>query len=127
MDTDQNDIFLTRVEEITRMLIEAGIRQNHARVLVYLFYHTDQTSRDIERGTSLRQPEVSIAMNFLMAQGWTEVASLITENKGRPVKLYRLSATIGTILDDIEAEKKEEYQKQIEMIEKIRTIIHQSE
>lgn len=127
MDTYQDSSFSTREEEITRMLVEAGLKQNYSRVLVFLFHHSDLTSRDIERGTSLRQPEVSIAINFLISQGWAEISSLITENKGRPVKLYRLSASIDTILDDIEAGKKEEYLTQIEVIEKVRRLIHGSE
>ncbi|MDD1727820.1 MAG: ArsR family transcriptional regulator [Methanospirillum sp.] len=127
MDTDQNGSFSSRAEEITHMIIRAGMKQNHARVLVFLYFNSDQTSRDIERGTSLRQPEVSIGINHLMSQGWAQVASQITENKGRPVKLYRLCTTVNAILDDIEIEKKDEFQSQLDLIEKIRRLIHESE
>jgi predicted transcriptional regulator len=125
MDTHQIGLFSTREEEIIEMLSRAGVKLNQARVLVFLFGYTDQTSRDIERGTSLRQPEVSIAINCLIYQGWAEVSSLITENKGRPVKLYRLSASIDTILDDIKAEKEEEYKVRLELIENVRRLIHE--
>ena len=127
MDTDQNGSFSNRIEEITHTIIRAGMKQNHARVLVFLYYHSDQTSRDIERGTSLRQPEVSIAINHLLYQGWAEVASQITENKGRPVKLYRLCTTMDAILDDIEIAKKDEFQSQLDLIEKVRRLIHESD
>ncbi|PWR74486.1 hypothetical protein DK846_01345 [Methanospirillum lacunae] len=108
------------------MLTRAGVRQNHARVLVFLFGRSDQTSRDIERGTLLRQPEVSIAINYLIGQGWAKVASLITENKGRPVKLYQLAVTIDTILDDIKKEKEEEYTTRVDLIENVRKLVHES-
>ena len=126
VDADQEGLFSTQEEEITLMLTRAGVRQNHARVLVFLFGRSDQTSRDIERGTLLRQPEVSIAINYLIGQGWAKVASLITENKGRPVKLYQLAVSIDTILDDIKKEKEEEYTSRIDLIENVRRLVQES-
>ncbi len=123
MDTEYSRYFTPRDEELSDILARAGLKRNFARVLVYLFKGTELTSRDIERGTDLRQPEVSIAINYLLKQGWARVTNLLTENKGRPVKLYRLGADIDHILNGIETEKKEEFREQIDLIEQARKMI----
>ena len=126
MESDQPREFTRKDEEIADMLVEAGLKRNYARVLVLLFQDIDLTSREIERGTDLRQPEVSIAINFLIKKKWALVTSLITENKGRPVKLYRLAASIDEILNEVEDGKKKEYHQQVEFLEKVRGLIKTS-
>jgi predicted transcriptional regulator len=115
--------FTPREEEFADLLIRIGIRKNVAKVLVYLAHTPEATSREIERGTDLRQPEVSIAMAQLMERFWVESRENKAENKGRPVKIYRLSRPIGEVMDTIEREKREEANTQLNLIQQLRDYI----
>ncbi len=114
--TEKDNIF-------TDILVQTGLKRNYAKVLVYLSKNKNLTSRDIERGTDLRQPEVSIAINYLRKRGWVKINSLLTENKGRPVKIYTLHMPIQEILTQIENEKSEDFQQYIDLLNQARTII----
>ncbi len=115
--------FTQKEEEFANLLMKIGIKKNVARVLVYLANAPEATSRDIERGTDLRQPEVSIAMASLIEQKWVESREKKAENKGRPVKIYRLSKTIDEIMDNIEREKRDEATKQMKLIQQLRSYL----
>lgn len=115
--------FTQREEEFATLLIRIGIRRNMAKVLVYLAHTNEATSRDIERGTDLRQPEVSIAMAQMIEQRWVENRESKADNKGRPVKIYRLAMPIGEIMDIIETEKRNEAQNQLILIQQLRNYI----
>jgi len=52
-------------EEMAEILISSGLSRPVARTLAYLLKVDAATSIDLERGTGLRQPEVSIAMRQL--------------------------------------------------------------
>ena len=110
-------------ERLAENFIEGGLKKNFARVLTLLSKKEELTSREIERGTDLRQPEVSIAINYLSKRKWARVSNLITENKGRPVKLYKLSMTLDEIVDEIEAEKKDEFEHQMALLKETRGLI----
>jgi len=113
-------------EEIADLFWDIGLKRNSARVLVLLIKDIDLTSREIERAVDLRQPEVSIALTDLMKKRWVQVVSQITENKGRPTKIYRLSRTLDEILDEIKSSIVGEYEKKFEEIEKVRMMIRRS-
>ncbi len=112
-----------RNEEIIRILIGLGIRRNIAKVLVYLSDMTEGTSRMIERGTDLRQPEVSVALKLLMEKGWVESREGNAGGKGRPVKIFRLLRTLREILETIEEEKNRDAEHQRTLIRQLREII----
>jgi predicted transcriptional regulator len=115
--------FTPREEEFAQLLMDIGLKRNVAKVLIYLANTTDATSRDIERGTDLRQPEVSIAMRTLKENGWIESRESKAESKGRPVKIYTLSRPIEEIMDIIEKEKRKEVETQLDLIHKVRDYI----
>jgi predicted transcriptional regulator len=110
-------------EEFASLLISAGIRRNVARVLVYLSSQKEATSREIERITDLRQPEVSMAMGWMAYRGWTESRESRAENRGRPVKFYRLAMPLAKIMDTIEKEKVNEAREQLLLLQKLRDYI----
>jgi len=60
-------------EESVNILMELGLKRNVARTLVYLANADEVTSRSIELGADLRQPEVSIAMRKLREGDWVFV------------------------------------------------------
>jgi predicted transcriptional regulator len=115
--------FTQREEEFADLLTKIGIKRNVSKVLVYLANTPEATSRDIERGTDLRQPEVSIAMAAMMEQKWVESRENKAENKGRPVKIYKLALPINEIMDNIERNKRNEANNQLKMIKQLRDYI----
>ena len=112
--------FTQKEEEFADLLVKLGIKRNVAKVVIYLGFVEEATSREIERGTDLRQPEVSIAMAAMLAQKWVSCRESKAENKGRPVKIYQLACPIGEILDGIEKEKREEAEQQLRLIKQMR-------
>lgn len=115
--------FTEKEEEMADLLSDVGLKKNVAKVLVYLANTEEATSREIERGTDLRQPEVSIAMRTLSEKEWISNRESKAESKGRPVKIYNLSKPMTEIVDTLEKDKKEEIENQLEIIKKIRKII----
>jgi predicted transcriptional regulator len=111
--------FTEKEEEFANLLIEIGTKRNVAKVLVFLANTNEATSRAIERGTDLRQPEVSIAMRYLLDQKWITNRENKTESKGRPVKIYELAKPIVDIMDSIEKEKKKEATTQLALVQKL--------
>ena len=112
--------FTQKEDELANLLMGLGLKRNVARVLVYLANVHEATSRDIERGTDLRQPEVSIAMRFLKECDWVESRESKADSKGRPVKIYQLILPIDSIMDNIESDKKLEAKNQLDLIQRVR-------
>ena len=112
--------FTDKEEEFADLLIEIGMKKNVATVLVFLASTSEATSRAIERGTDLRQPEVSIAMRYLIHQNWISSRESKAESKGRPMKIYELAKPITEIMDNIEKEKKKEATNKLALIKKLR-------
>lgn len=125
MDICQSRMYTSRDEAIADMFVAAGIRRGFARVLVCLIRKPGLTSRDIERGTALRQPEVSVALNYLVERDWAEALECNGSTKGRPVRQYRLSSPVRKILDDIEEEKRGAFSAQLNIIDQIRRVVEE--
>jgi predicted transcriptional regulator len=113
-------IFNEKEEEFANLLIKIGIKKNIARILVYLANIPEATSHDIERGTDMRQPEVSIAMRYLMDKGWIRSRESSADSKGRPIKIYELAKPFNEIMDCIESEKTNEVNNNLALIQKLR-------
>jgi predicted transcriptional regulator len=120
----QHVMYFTEKElEFINLLSDIGTKKNVAQVLVFLANTSEATSRDIERGTDLRQPEVSLAMHDLITHGWIKTRENKTKGKGRPVKIYSLSKPIDKIMGIIEKEKKEQAKKQLARVQKLHEYI----
>jgi predicted transcriptional regulator len=118
--TEKNvQYFTEKEEEFANLLIGIGIKKNIAKVLVFLANTPESTSHAIEHGTDLRQPEVSLAIKYLRDQRWIRSRESPPEKKGRPMKFYALAKPITMIIDNIEAEKKNEANNQLALIKKI--------
>ena len=94
MISEKVSFFTDEEEEFANLLIMIGIKKNIARILVYLTNIPEATSHDIERGTDMRQPEVSIAMQYLLDKGWIRNRESSADSKGRPLKIYELAKSI---------------------------------
>ena len=117
----QNVMYFTeKEEEFVNLLIKINTPKNVAKMLVFLANTSEATSRDIERGTDLRQPEVSIAIKYLAQQNWIKKREIPSEKKGRPMRKYSLAVPIKQIITEIEKEKKNNLNNQIALVGKIR-------
>jgi predicted transcriptional regulator len=108
------DVRLSRRDEtLVDLLVETGLSKNVAKTLVFLSKREETTSVEIEKATGLRQPEVSIAMQELRRRRWVDKRDIKKEGKGRPVHAYRLSASWGDILGQLDRDQ----QARLERIE----------
>ncbi|HIH36760.1 MAG TPA: ArsR family transcriptional regulator [Methanocellales archaeon] len=111
-------------EESVGILMDLGLKRNVARTLMYLANADDVTSRSIELGADLRQPEVSIAMRKLKEENWVVVRDIKREGKGRPLKSYKLAVPIENIITRLEEMKRQQAEKDLENIKKLRKLSH---
>ena len=119
-----NVFFFTEREEVfVNLLIEIGTSKNVAKILVFLANTPEATSRDLERGTDMRQPEVSIAIKYLTDQGWIKSREVPSEKKGRPMRNYSLAVPVKEIIAVIEKTKKNEANNQLAPVNKMRNYL----
>jgi predicted transcriptional regulator len=97
----------TDLEFITT-LRNLNVSRNVATLITYLANANEATSREIEVGTNLRQPEVSIAMRSLRQNKWVEEREIKAAGKGRPMKVYKLGVPLESIINHYEEESKQE-------------------
>jgi len=95
-------------EKAIHLFSELGMPRNLAKTLMYISQVEECRSAEIERGTNLRQPEVSVAMQELQKKGWIKQRDIKKKGKGRPVHIYKLTASLDNIIKTFENEKIEE-------------------
>ncbi|MCR3883586.1 ArsR family transcriptional regulator [Methanotrichaceae archaeon M04Ac] len=108
--------------EFVEVLRDLGIPRNVASMITYLANVQEATSREIEIGSNLRQPEVSIAMRTLRNNGWVEEREIKKDGKGRPMKVYRLTITLEEIITHFEEEKRRESARVMENIGRLKDL-----
>ncbi|TQD26172.1 transcriptional regulator [Methanolobus vulcani] len=109
--------------EIVELLRKLDINRPVALTLACLSSGEEITSREIEMNSSLRQPEVSIAMRYLKDNNWVDIREeKKTEGKGRPVKLYRLITPLEDIVQSIEQRVLLESRYVLNNIEKLKRL-----
>jgi predicted transcriptional regulator len=118
----ENVIYFSDTDwDFISLLAETGIGLNQARMLVFLDRNGEATSREIERGADMRQPEVNVTGRKFLERGWVSISEKKSEGRtGRIPRVYRRIKSFPLILDDIEKEKKAEVQKEIGLIKKMR-------
>lgn len=114
------------LDEYDRRFIEAlkdlGMSRNVATTLTYLTNVPEASSQEIEMSTGLRQPEVSVAMRYMCKNTWVNVHDKKTSGKGRPTKIYSLSAPVDKIVQHYENRILEETQITMKAIDKLKNI-----
>jgi predicted transcriptional regulator len=109
--------------EIVELLRKLDINRPVALTLACLSSGEEITSREIEKNSSLRQPEVSIAMRYLKDNNWVDIREeKKTEGKGRPVKLYKLITPLEEIVQSIEQRVILESRSVLSNIEKLKRL-----
>src|SRR5512137_321751 len=94
--------------EFIEALRNLKVPRNVASLITYLADANEATSREIEMGTNLRQPEVSIAMRAMRQNKWVEERDIKAEGKGRPMKVYKIGMPLESIINHYEEESKQE-------------------
>jgi predicted transcriptional regulator len=115
-------IYFSRTDwDFVSLLAKTGLGLNQAKMLVFLYGSGGAASRDIEREADMRQPEVNSIGRKFLERGWVSVTEIKRVGRsGRSPQYYRLAKSLQLILDDIEREKKEEAQKDLGLIRKMR-------
>jgi predicted transcriptional regulator len=109
-------------DEFASILIQIGLKRNVAKVLTYLAAVTEATSREIEIGSDLRQPEVSIAMREIRRLDWVVERDEKNPGKGRPYRIYRLNKSLSEIVETLEEQKSKESERIMKQIEKLKSL-----
>jgi len=109
-------------DEFASILMKVGLKRNVAKVLTYLAGVAEATSREIEIGSDLRQPEVSIAMREIRKLDWIAERDEKNPGKGRPYRIYKLNRSLPEIIDYLEGEKAKESERILRQIEKLKSL-----
>ena len=114
-----DDKDLEFIEALRSLKVPRGV----AALITYLANVSEASSRDIEMGTDLRQPEVSIAMRTLRQNNWVTEREVKAEGKGRPMKVYKLGMPIEEIIKHYEEVKTSESAQALASIQRLREMI----
>ena len=112
-----------RDREFVEALQGLNVSRSAAALITYLANVREATSREIEMGTGLRQPEVSLGMRVLRENNWVIERDIKSEKKGRPMKVYSLSASLEEILEHYEEEKSRESALTMEAIQRLKQMV----
>ena len=108
--------------EFIEALRKLKVTRNVATLITYLANANEATSREIEVGTNLRQPEVSISMRSLRQNKWVEEREIKAEGKGRPMKVYKLGVPLESIITFYEEEANRESTQTMMSIQKLKEL-----
>ena len=109
-------------DEFASILMKVGLKRNVAKVLTYLAGVAEATSREIEIGSVLRLPDVSIAMREIRKLDWIVERDEKNPGKGRPYRIYRLNKSLPEIVSHLENEKSKESERIMRQIEKLKSL-----
>lgn len=110
-------------ERAIELFAELGMPKNLAKTLLYVSQCDECRSADIEQGTRLRQPEVSVAMQQLLDKGWIKKRDLKKKGKGRPVHIYKPTYPLQSIIKNFEDEKVQEIDTIRKDLSELKTLI----
>ena len=94
--------------KVIQLFVNLGMQKNLAKTLLYISQFDECKCADVEQGTDMRQPEVSIAMQELRRRGWVKKQDQKQKGKGSPVHIYKTTTGLSEILNVFEQEKLKE-------------------
>jgi predicted transcriptional regulator len=121
---EDKDLKMQETEyEMVDLLRKLNINRPVALTLACLSKGEEITSQSIEMVSGLRQPEVSIAMRYLRENNWVDMREeKKNQGKGRPVKLYKLTVEMDTIISTIEENVMAESKAVLQNIERLKNL-----
>ncbi len=122
--SEDNGFKMGEVEyEMVELLRRLNINRPVALTLACLSKGEEISSQCIEMVSGLRQPEVSIAMRYLRENDWIDMREeKKNQGKGRPVKLYKLTVRMETIINTIEENVMAESKAVLQNIERLKNL-----
>ncbi len=122
--SEENNFKMGEIEyEMVELLRRLNINRPVALTLACLSKREEISSQCIEMVSGLRQPEVSIAMRYLRENDWINMREeKKNQGKGRPVKLYKLTVPMETIIDAIEENVMAESRNITQNIERLKNL-----
>ena len=121
---------MTEKSKLSKLLITAGFTPRVAKALAWVIHHGTGTitSRELEQGADLRQPEVVFALRVLSDQGWLTVTETKKrEGLGRPFSQYSVIRDKAQSFAEIEKMMNAKTSSIRETLEQIRTEIFQEQ
>jgi predicted transcriptional regulator len=115
--------FSDKEEAFIDLLRQVGLTENCAKILVFLVKVKEASSRDIEHGTDLRQPEISIAIKTVNGRGWIGMTEHERPGPGRKIRIYRLTIPLKKVIADIERENREMISRTLARVKQLREFI----
>ncbi|MDI9396042.1 MAG: transcriptional regulator [Euryarchaeota archaeon] len=121
---EESNLKMGEVEyEMVELLRKLNINRPVALTLACLSKGEEVSSQCIEMVSGLRQPEVSIAMRYLRENDWVDMREeKKNHGKGRPVKLYKLTVQMETIINSIEENIMAESKNILQNIERLKNL-----
>ncbi|UCF13827.1 MAG: ArsR family transcriptional regulator [Thermoplasmatales archaeon] len=95
-------------DKAIQLFVKLGMPENLAKTLMFVSQFDECRRVDVQQGTDMRQPEVSVAMQELRRRDWVKKRDLKKKAKGRPVHIYRPIVDLSDILKTVELEKLKE-------------------
>ena len=109
-------------EEIVDTLISLGMSRPAARMLAFIQRMKEATSVELEMGTNLRQPKVSIAAKQLAELDWINEREEKKQGKGRPFKVYSLKVGFKDIITQLEKQQRKKVEEGQAKIERLKEL-----
>jgi predicted transcriptional regulator len=106
--------------EFAEALQNLRVPRSVAMLITFLANTDEATSREIERGTGMRHPEVSIGMRTLRNHNWLNEREIKAERKGRPMKVYKLTVPIDKIIQHYEELENSESARTMQAIQRLK-------
>ena len=110
-------------DKVIQLFVKLGMPKNLMKTLICISQFNECKGADVERGTDLRQPEVSIAMQELQRRGWVKKRDLKKKGKGRPVHIYTITTDLTEIITTFEQEKLKEVESLKKDISELKRVI----
>lgn len=124
MKTDDIGLLEGKGYEIIDLLQGLNVPRTEAICIACLVCGGEMSSQNIEQASGLRQPEVSIAMRPLKEREWIEERSEKKNNdKGRPVKYYKLIVSFEHIVGVFEGNVLKRNREVAEALEQLKDLI----
>lgn len=122
--SEDNEFKMGEVEyEMVELLRKLNVSRPVALTLACLSKGEEISSQCIEMVSGLRQPEVSIAMRYLRENDWVDMREeKKNQGKGRPIKLYKLTVQMETIINAIEENIMAESKAVLQNIERLKSL-----
>ena len=121
----QKNVYILDKEDdkAIQLFVKLGMPKNLAKTVLYVSQFDECKCADVEQGTDMRQPEVSIAMQELRQRGWVKKRDLKKKGKGRPTHIYKSTTHLSEIWKAFEQEKLKEVENVKKDMSELKNII----